>query len=293
MLACACMFRASVVMLFAVCSLSLQAQYLAANPDWNRPIEPFRVAGNLYYVGASDVSAYLITTSKGHILLDTGFRETVPLIEANLAKLGFHMTDVRLILTSHAHYDHAGGVADVKQRTKARFLANPAEAPLFRRGGKGDFAFGDKYPYPPVSPDGALSDGVPVKLGETALTPHFTPGHTKGCTSWAMKIQDGGRGYNVVIACSLSAPGYKLVGNEQYPQIVQDFEASIAKLRALPCDIFVGFHSWDFALHQKRKAPSADAFVDPAGYKQFLDKAEAALATQVKTQSSQSTIPTS
>jgi len=138
------------------------AQYTPANAEWNAPIEPFRIVGNLYYVGAAGVSAYLISTPQGLILVDTGFRETVPIIEANLAKLGFHLGDIHLLLTLHAHYDHVGGVAEIKARTKARLLASPADAALLDRGGKDDFAFDDRFLFPPVKPDALLRDGEPV-----------------------------------------------------------------------------------------------------------------------------------
>ncbi len=274
-------------MLFAGCLLPIRAlrgQYAPVVPDWNRPVEPFRVLGNLYYVGASDVSAFLLTTSDGNILLDSGFRETVPLIESNLGKLGLRFEDIRLILTSHAHYDHAGGTADIKRRTKARFLANPAEAGAFHRGGRGDFAFGDKYPFPPVDPDGLLRDGTPAVLGTTALTPHFTPGHTKGCTSWTTRIEEAGRHYDVVIASSMSAPGYRLAGNREYPEIARDFEASFAKLRALPCDVFLSLHSWDFDFHNKLKARTQgtkqNPFVNPGELAAFVDRTHSAFRKQ-------------
>jgi len=135
--------RLSILLLWI--ALAARAQYPPPeNPEWNRPVEPFRILGNVYYVGASDVSAFLITTPEGHILLDTGFRETAPIIEAGIRKLGFRVEDVRLLLASHAHYDHAGGVAEMKAKTKARFLTNPKEVELFARGDKGDFAIGDK-----------------------------------------------------------------------------------------------------------------------------------------------------
>jgi metallo-beta-lactamase class B len=275
-----CMYRSAI--LLSITAAALSGQYTPAVAEWNRPVEPFRIAGNLYYVGAADVSAYLFATPQGHILLDTGFRETVPQIEANLKKLGFRMEDVRLLLSSHAHYDHVGGLAEVRGRTKARFLAAPAEVELFSRGGKGDFAFGDRFPFPPVTADAALTDGVEVELGGTRLRPLFTPGHTKGCTSWTTTVNEGGRTLRVVIACSLSAPGYQLAGNTKYPNIVEDFRGSAARLRALPCDIFLGFHSWDFDLRRKRRA-GAGAFVDPGGLKRFADRAEAALNKQLGT----------
>ncbi len=264
------------------------AQYASAVADWNKPIEPFRILGNLYYVGASDVSAFLLATSAGHILVDTGFRETVPLIRANMAKLGFRLDEIRLLLTSHAHYDHVGGAADIKRLTRARLLANPVEAPAFRRGGRGDFAFGDKYPFPPVEPDGQLQDGAPIQLGKTAIRPHFTPGHTKGCTSWTTRIEDASRTYNVVIAGSMSAPDYRLVDNAQYPEIVRDYQASFAKLRALPCDVFLSLHSWDFNLHEKLKARAQGAamnpFVGQGECARFVDRTQAAFRKQYEEQ---------
>jgi metallo-beta-lactamase class B len=266
----------------------LPAQYHPANAPWNRPVAPFRIVGNLYYVGSSGVSSYLFTTPQGHVLLDSGFRETAPMIEANLKKLGFRMEDIRILLASHAHYDHAGGLAAIKARTKARFLASPADAPLFAAGGRGDFQLGDRYLFPPVRPDGLLRDGEPVQFGGMVLTPHFTPGHTKGCTSWTTTISDGRQSYRVVIPCSLSAPGYQLVGNIKYPGIVRDFEKSIATLRALPCDIFLAGHAWDFDLPRKMealKSGGANPFIDPAGYVRYLDRAEAALRRALAAQS--------
>jgi metallo-beta-lactamase class B len=273
------------LIVFATACLTAHGQYATANPAWNRSIDPFRIVGNLYYVGASDVSAYLLTTPEGHILIDSGFAETVPLIEANLKKLGFRLEDIRLLLISHGHFDHVGGIAELKARTKARLLVNPIENALLARGGKGDFAFQDKYSFAPVMPDAALSDGEEVSLGGTVLKAHFTPGHTKGCTSWTTTITEGGRVYRVVIAASLTAPGYRLIDNPDYPGIGADYEASIAKLRALPCDIFLSLHSWDFGLHAKIAAQAKDgAFVDPEGYRCFLDKSETALRKQIAEQ---------
>jgi metallo-beta-lactamase class B len=276
------MLRTAAILLCA--GSLLPAQYRPANPAWNRPVAPFRIVGNLYYVGSSGVSAFLFATPQGDVLLDAGFRESVPQIQANLKKLGFRMEDIKLLLGTHAHYDHAGGLAAMKARTHARFLASPADAPLYAAGGRGDFQLGDRYSFPPVRPDGLLRDGEPVQLGGMALTPHFTPGHTKGCTSWTTTIAS----YRVVIPCSLSAPDYRLVGNAKYPGIVHDFETSIATLRALPCDIFLATHSWDYDLPRKieaLKAGGANPFVDPAGYARYLDRAEAALRKSLAAQS--------
>jgi metallo-beta-lactamase class B len=270
---------------------STSAKYAPANAEWNRPVEPFRIVGNVYYVGASDVSAFLITTPQGHILLDTGFRETVPMLESSIRKLGFRVEDIRLLLASHAHYDHAGGMADLKAKTGARMLANPREAELLRQGGRGDFAFGDRYAFPPVVPDGEFHDGETIRLGGMVLTPHFTPGHTKGCTSYSARVREGARVFDVVFPCSLTAPGYQLVSNTQYPGIVTDFETSFAKLGALACDVFVGGHSWDFGLDAKRERLKSGAgvnpFVDPGGYKDWLERSRTAFRHQYAEQQQQ------
>jgi metallo-beta-lactamase class B len=266
------------------------AQYAPANAAWNRPVPPFRIADNLFYVGAEGVASYLITTPAGDVLIDTGFRDTVPLVVASVRKLGFRVEDIRILLISHGHFDHAGGLAAMKAATHARLLVSPAEAPLLERGGKGDFAFGDKYAYPPVTPDGLLRDGEPVRLGGVALTPHFTPGHTKGCTTWTMTVHDHGQLRHVVFACSLSAPDYQVVNNPKYSGILSDFAASSAKMRALPCDIFLAAHPWEFELDRKRAALEADPssavnpFVDPAGYRAYIDRSEAALKERVAQQ---------
>jgi len=265
-------------------------QYAPANAEWNQPVEPFRIVGNVYYVGASGVSSFLITTEAGHILLDTGYPETVPLVDAGIRKLGFHVEDIKLLLASHAHTDHAGGMAAMKAKTKARLLANPRDVDLFARGGKGDFAFGDKFAYPPVKADGVFHDGEEIRLGGVTLTAHFTPGHTKGCTSYSARIREGERVYDVVFPCSLTAPDYQLIGNPKYPEIVKDYESSFATLSALACDVFTGGHAWDFGLDAKRKALQSGAtgnpFVDPEGYRAWVKKSEAAFHKQLAEETS-------
>jgi len=232
-----------------------------------------------------------VTTPDGLILIDTGFKETVPLIDASIKKLGFRIEDVKLLLEMHAHYDHVAGIADVKARTKARFLANPGDVPLLERGGVGDFAFGDKFSFQPVKPDGVLRDGEPVGLGGVMLTPHFTPGHTKGATTFTMTVKEGGRDLHVVMASSVTAPDYQLVDNPKYPNIVKDYESTFATLRTLPCDIFVTQHAQFFHLEDKIKRraqdPSSNPFVDPEEYRRYIDNAEAAIRKTVAEQEAQ------
>ncbi len=204
--------------LFFIASFLGQWQKASGQADetsrsWNQPVKPFRIIGNIYYVGASDITSFLITTPEGHILLDSGFAETVPQIKQNIAALGFRLEDVKILINSHAHYDHAGGLAELKELTKAKLLASEADAALLADGGKGDPNFGDRFFYAPVKADRILRDGEQVKLGGAILTTYLTPGHTKGCTTWTMKVSDNGKNYNVVFVGSISAPGYKLIDN--------------------------------------------------------------------------------
>jgi metallo-beta-lactamase class B len=277
--------------MFHVAALTLALllqQYTPPTAEWNQPVEPFKVAGNLYYVGASGVSSFLITTPDGLILIDSGFRETVPLIEASIKKLGFRLEDVKLLLEMHAHYDHVAGIAELKRRTHARFLVAPGDVPSLERGGLGDFAFGDKFTFEPVKADGLLRDGEPVGLGAVKLTPHFTPGHTKGATTFTFTVREGDREYRVVLVSSITAPDYQLVGNPKYPDIIQAYTKTFATLRTLPCDIFLAQHGSQFDLDGKirRRAqdPSKNPFVDPEGYKRLIDQSEAALRAQVAEQ---------
>lgn len=249
--------------------------------SWNRPVEPFRIISNIYYVGASDITSFLIVTPQGHILLEGGFVETVPLIRANVRKLGFKESDIKLILTSHAHTDHAGGLAELKQVTGARLCASAKEVDPLARGGSGDFQWGDTMKFPPVTVDEVVADRGAVTLGGMTLTAHVTPGHTKGCTTWVCQVEDQGRKLDVVFAASLSAPGYKLVNNSAYPEILSDYQGSFVRMRSLPCDVFLAPHGFVFRLKEKMKRLAAHAtpnpFIDPEAYRKFVDDSEAAI----------------
>ena len=257
--------------------------------SWNQPVKPYRVIGNVYYVGASEVSSFLIVTPKGHILLDSGFQETVPQIQKNVAELGFRLADVKILINSHAHYDHAGGLALLKQFTGATLIATRADAELMARGGQGDPNFGDRFKYQPVTVDKFLKDGDKVELGGVELTAHLTPGHTKGCTTWTMKVKEGAKQYDVVIVGSASAPGYKLVDNQQYPAIVEDYERTFRVLKGLKCDVFLAPHGSFYSMLEKTKLLEEGAkqnpFIDPAGYHNYVERTEKAFREQLKRQS--------
>lgn len=244
--------------------------------SWNKPVPPFRVMGNLYYVGATEVGSFLITTPQGHILLDGGFVETTPQIERNIAQLGYKLEDVKILLNSHAHFDHAGGLAELKRKTGAKMIASARDAELLRAGGHGDFRFGDTLTFPPVEVDQIIGDGESVQLGGQKLIALLTPGHTKGNTTWTTKISDGQKSYAVVFAGSPTALDYQLVGRESYPGIAADFEKTFAVLKKLPCDIFLSDHGSFFSFEQKRerlaRGENPNPFIDPDGYKRFVDQ---------------------
>ena len=253
---------------------------------WNRPVKPFRIIGNIYYVGATEVSSFLITTPAGHILLDSGFAETVPLIKANLAQLGFKLEDVKLLINSHAHYDHAGGLADLKEMTGAQLITSEADAAALAVGDKGDFQWGDVFAFKPVKADRFVHDGETIELGGVSLTAHLTPGHTRGCTTWTMKVAEGGKQLDVLFIGSTTIPGYKLLDNAKYPNIVADYAHTFALLKTLKCDVFLGPHGSFFAMKEKRerldKGARPNPFIDPNNYRDFLAHTEKAYRDQLQ-----------
>jgi metallo-beta-lactamase class B len=251
----------------------------------NAPVEPFRVIDNVYYVGASDVTSFLVTTPRGHILIDAGYAETAPQIKANVARLGFKIGDVKILLTTQAHFDHAGGLAELKRASGARLLASREEAALLANGGKGDFAFGDSLPYEPVTTDRTIADGEKISLGGVTLKAVSTPGHTKGCTAFTTTVREGGKKYEVVFFGSTTAPGYRLVGNEKYPNLVADYERTFRVSKALTPDVFLASHGSFFDLTGKaeraRKGASPNPFIDPQSYRRYLEATEKTFREQL------------
>ncbi len=276
------------------------SQKTAEERSWNKPVEPFRIYGNIYYVGASEITSYLITGSQGHILIDGGFAETAPQIERNIEKLGFKLTDVKLILNTQAHSDHAGGLAELKRATGAELRVAPGDFDLVSRGGHGDFAFGDSMLFPPVKPDGTLQDGSILTVAHrgsrldeasvAAVRVHITPGHTHGCSTFYTAAVEQGVEHQVAILCSTTAPGYKLVNNAAYPNIVDDFRKSFRTLRTLHPDIFLASHGSFFRLSEKRAAMGPgkpNPFIVPGEWEKFLDQSERDFDQQLKKQQSQ------
>jgi metallo-beta-lactamase class B len=260
--------------------------------DWTEPFPAFRIAGNLYYVGSKGLAAYLVTTPEGHILINSNMEANVPMIRASMESLGFKFNDVKILLISHAHWDHCAGSATIKRLTGAKYMVMQEDVEAIESGGKTDFQYGNDPDavFAPVKVDRVLHDGDEVKLGGATLTARLTPGHTRGCTTWTMNVNDGAKQRDVVIVGSPNVnPGYKLVGNTVYPRITEDYEKTFRVLKSLPVDYFLGAHGSYFGLEEKfvkLKAGSGEAFIDPAGYKSYVADREEAFLKELKKQKS-------
>lgn len=253
--------RASLVLGLLLAVVFLPQQTSAQRNAWNRPVEPFRIAGNIHYVGAAGVSAFLIRTPEGSILLDGGLPETAPRIVRNLETLG-GIRDVRYLLNSHAHFDHAGGLAELKRLSGATLVISEGDAPAVRAGGQD---------MPAVAVDRVIQDGQTVTLGGTVLTANVTPGHTKGCTTWTMTTRENGRDYNVLFHCSTSVVD-TLIGNTGYRNIVEDYQRTFARLAMMQADVFLGAHPQFFDMDAKRKRIAVsrqNPFVDPGELQRY------------------------
>ena len=276
-------------------SLALPLRLAAElNASWTRPFPPFRIAGNLYYVGSEGLASYLIVTPQGLILINSSLDESVPLIEKSVETLGFNFKDVKILLISHAHNDHCDGSALVKKLTGAKYFVMDADVPVVESGGKTDFQYGAHADmrFPVAHVDRVLHDGDTVRLGGSVLTAHKTAGHTKGTTTWTMDQTEGGRTLHVVIVGSPNVnPGYKLAGNKAYPRIAEDYEHGFQVLNALPCDIFLGAHGGYFGLTDKFprwQSGDRNAFIDPSGYKEYIADREQAFKAELKRQQAKS-----
>lgn len=238
---------------------------------WNEPMEPFTVIGNVHYVGTKAVSAWLITSPKGHFLIDGVVAQSAPQITANVAALGYKISDVKFLLNSHAHIDHAGGLAGLKQRSGAVMVASVADKPFLEAGDIGHGPSGGMK-FPPVRVDRIIADGEQLSLGAVTLTAHVTPGHSPGCTSWSLDVMSADKQkQSVFFHCSATVAGQSLAP-EAYPGIVANFRATFARMKAFKADIFLANHDNFFDLHAKRarqKAGDVHAFVDPNELREF------------------------
>src|ERR1041385_5962610 len=277
-------------------SIFVFTQTDANSPEsWTRAGAPFRIIGNLYYVGGEDLTSYLIATPQGLILLDGGSAQLAPVIQRNIEELGFKISDVHILLNSHAHLDHAGGLGYLKKLSGAKMIASEGDRPLLERWGR-DPQFGESLAFPAVHVDQIIHDDETVELGGVAMRAVLTPGHTPGCTTWTMTVTEGSRKYDVVFLCSTSAPErYRLVNNKDYPQIASDYDRSFARLKHLHCDIFLAAHGSFFppkgTSAQLKAGVRPNPFIDPDGFRWFVAASEREFRQKLQEQRTSNAYP--
>ncbi|SFJ27229.1 BJP family subclass B3 metallo-beta-lactamase [Bradyrhizobium sp. cf659] len=260
----------------ALCALVLfvpaaQAQtikdFLAvAMKKWTAPFEPFQLIDNIYYVGTDGIAVYVVKTSQGLILMDTAMPQSTGMIKDNIAKLGFKVADIKIILNTHAHLDHTGGFAEIKKETGAQLIAGERDKPLLEGGYYPGDEKNEDLTFPAVKVDRAVKEGDKVTLGDTTLTAHATPGHSPGCTSWEMTVKDGRESREVLFFCSGTVALNRLVGQPTYPGIVDDYRATFAKAKAMKIDVLLGPHPEVYGMQAKRaemKEGAPNPFVKP------------------------------
>ena len=257
------------------------------NPEWTRPFPPFRIIGNIYWVGSYDLSTYLITTPQGHILINTGVGDTARQIKASVEQLGFTLREVKILTATHGHWDHVAGIAALKKMTDAVVVTSEPDKELLESGGKADFRWGDtpSARFDPVKVDRTFKDGETISVGATTLTAHLHPGHTKGATSFTTDVRENGKTYRVIIANLGSInPGVRVTGMPGYPGIEQDYARTFKAQKAMTIDVFLASHASQFGLHEKYKPGDAytpDRFVDPAGFLKAVADLEKTYLAQV------------
>lgn len=260
----------------------------ALPPSWMEPFPGHRIAGNLYYVGSKDLASYLITTPEGHILINSSFEDSVPLIRKSVEGLGFKFSDIKILLISHAHSDHCAGSAEIIRQTGAKYFVMEQDAETVEKGGESRSRLKASYlQYPPARVDRRLKDGDEVRLGGTTLVAHLTPGHTRGCTTWTMKAD----GLHAVIIGSPNVnPGYILIGNPDYPSIADDYHRCFKVLKALPVDLFLGAHGAYYDMPGKHARlgtqGGSNPFIDLDGYHKYVADREKAFLTELARQQS-------
>lgn len=271
----------------AITTVCLASAAIADNADWSQPTKPFRVVGNIYYVGTKGLAAYLITSGKQAILLDGTPKSTASLVESNITALGFKLSDIKIIVTSHAHFDHVAGVAQIKRDSGAKLYAIAADRWALENGLHDGETTYKRGTFPAVKVDHVLADGEVVALGDVSLKATLTPGHTPGCTTWSTSVTEAGRALKVVFPCSVTVAGNKLFGNRRYPGIVADFETSFDRLAAMKADVVLPAHP-EFAdvlgRAARRDAGEKVAFIDPDLLSQIVEKSRAAFKKELARQ---------
>jgi metallo-beta-lactamase class B len=258
----------------------------APNP-MKAPYAPFHIIGNIYYVGSAGLACYLLKTAKGEILLDSGYPDMASQIEDNIRKLGFQLSDVKILINSHAHIDHGGGMSQLKMDTGAELVAMAEDAPYFENGGHNDVLFGDRSTFPPVHVDRVIHDGDKLKLGGTELTAHLTPGHTPGNTTWTLVVKEGGKSYAAVFFGLVTPfPNTPLAGTPAYPRLGADWAKTMQVVPTLKCEVFLASNGSFYDMAKKHDAmlknPDPNPFIDPAGCKAFVERGEATYQNLLK-----------
>jgi metallo-beta-lactamase class B len=250
--------------------------YSSSIKEWNQPYPAFKILDQVYFVGTASLAVYLIDTGKGLILLDTAMNESFPLVKANIESLGFKLSEIKIMLSGHAHFDHVGGHAAMQQASGAEVHASKEDAKILESGGKAGFHPIKPY-YPPTKVHKRFDDGASISLGNITMTAILTPGHTEGNTAWTMTTKDRGRDVKVVFASSMSVnPGVKLVANKRWSQVAGAYQESFARLKRINADVFLGPHTAFFDMDEKRKKlqQAVNPFIDPAGFRVFIGENE-------------------
>jgi len=257
---------------------------------WNTPTEPFRIVGNIHYVGTEGLASYLITSPQGHVLIDTGLPEANPLIKANIEKLGFKLADIKYLLNTHAHLDHTGGLAELKQATGATMLASAADKPLLEGGYYPGQESETLLAFPPVKVDRIIAEGDKVTLGDVTLTALMTPGHSPGCTSWTTRVKEDGRDVSVIIFCSATVALNRLTGQPTYPGIIEDYRKTFARARDIKADVLLAPHPEMDQMAEKRaqiRAGGPNPFVKPGEFNTYTAELEKAFEAELAKQTAQ------
>ena len=260
------------------------------DPSWSKPYEPFRIAGNLYYVGTYDLGCYLITTPKGHVLINSGLSESPSMIQKNVEALGFKFADIKILLTTQGHYDHVAGLAEIKKITGAKMMVQEGDAQVLADGGKSDFIFGSNEAafFAPIKVDRVLHDGDTIQIGGTTLLVLHHPGHTKGSTSYLVDVKDEKRSWKVLIANMPSIlTETKVTGMPAYPNVGKDYQHTFESLKKLQFDLWVASHAGQFGMHAKHMPGDPyrpEAFTDRKGYDDLVNSLEATYNRRLKSE---------
>lgn len=261
-------------------------RWSTAQPDWVEQIEPFRIIGNVYFVGTRGLSSFLITSDEGHFLLDGALPQSAPTIKKNIEHLGFRMADVKILLNSHAHFDHSGGLQALKEMSGAQMLASEGDRSALEGGFYLGFEDRHEYNAPPVKVDRIIEDGEQLTLGATSLKAHLTPGHTRGCTSFTMTAIEAGNPYEVLFFCGATVAANKL-NPPQYDGIVDDYRFTFDRTRSWQPDVFLVNHPFFFDMAAKRERQQGGdplAFVDREGFPRLISGLEKSFENSLRQQ---------